>query len=154
MTEDEVFRFVASMEEVVAFTASEENGDPEVAWGDSFFYYEPTGVVPRRQPFATIVTKDYEGYDTVSDLGRPGVFRVNIAVGRRPFEELTADSSGEIDYTVLDRIIPHPAYASQGWVSILNPGEETAEQCRSLLIGAHALAAARHHTRSEFSGTA
>ena len=55
--------------------------------------------------------------------------------------------SVRLDYTALDRLIPHPAYAAQAWVAILNPGEATAERARSLLTDAHALAARRHDRR-------
>src|SRR2546430_15128307 len=65
-------------------------------------------------PFATIVTQDYDGWDTASDLNRPGVFRLNIAVGRTAFEKLTGYPPGEhdaqavrFDYTALDRLLPH-----------------------------------------------
>ena len=43
-------------------------------------------------PFATIVTKDYTGFDTASDLNRPGVFRLNVGVGRDTFRALFGDS--------------------------------------------------------------
>ena len=62
-------------------------------------------------------------WDTASDLNRPGVFRLNIAVGRTAFEKLTGYPPGEhdarsvrLDYTALDRLIPHLAYAAQAWV--------------------------------------
>ena len=135
--------------------AGEDNGAPEVAWGDSFFFYDP-GDDPanRKMPFATIVTKDYPGFDTVSNLDRPGVYRLNIAVGRRRYQELFghapaahADHSGDYDYAALDRVLPHPVYAVQGWASVLNPGEATAERARALLAEAHARAAERHHVR-------
>ena len=107
-------------------------------------------------PFATIVTQDYDGWDTASDLNRPGVFRLNIAVGRTAFEQLTGYPPGEhetrpvrLDYTALDRLIPHPAYAAQAWVSILNPGEATARQARALLTDAHARAVRRHDRRRD-----
>jgi len=33
---------------------------PEISWGDHYFYFAPDGVVPQnRQPYATIITKDY-----------------------------------------------------------------------------------------------
>lgn len=133
--------------------ASEENGAPEIAWGDSFFFYDPDDDTPadRRLPFATIVTKDYDGFDTRSELNRPGVFRLNIAVGRRRFEELVgyppaghAEHRSGFDYTALDRLLPHPVYAAQAWVSVLNPGDRTGEQARSLLTEAHTRAAGRH----------
>jgi hypothetical protein len=40
--------------------ASRESGAPEIAWGDTFFTYDPNRELEgaRRFPFATIVTKD------------------------------------------------------------------------------------------------
>jgi hypothetical protein len=152
MTEGDVIEFVSSLRGVVVVTAGEDNGAPEVAWGDTFFFYEPDGEPHgvRRMPFATIVTKDYAGFDTASNLDRPGVFRLNIAVGRRAFERLVgyppaahADQHTRFDYTALDRLLPHPVYGSQAWVCVLNPGEATAAQARSLLTDAHARVALR-----------
>ena len=80
-------------------------------------------------PFATIVQSDYEGFDVLSDLARPGVFRVNIGVGRERFEELIGYAPAaherrreESDYAELDRLLPHPAYASQGRGRDPHPG--------------------------------
>jgi uncharacterized protein DUF6194 len=151
-TQDDIIAFVTSLPGVVAFTPDEESGAPEAAWGDTFFFYDPHGdETARRMPFATIVTKDYEGFDTASDLDRPGVFRLNVGVGRAAFEELVgyppADHparSAETDYTAADTLIPHPAYAVQSWVAVLNPGERTAALARTLLTDAHARAVRRH----------
>jgi hypothetical protein len=152
MTEDEVIQLVQSLPGVDTLTASQAGGAPEIAWGDTFFYYDPGDVsrVDRRMPFATVVTKDYPDFDTASNLDRPGVFRLNIAVGRRTFEEMFGHSPAahaehhtEYDYTALDLLIPHPVYAVQGWASILNPGAENAEKVRSLLAEAHARAKRR-----------
>jgi hypothetical protein len=105
-------------------------------------------------PFATIVTNDYDGFDTSSDLHRPEAFRLNIAVGRTSFEELVgyppaahAEHGAGFDYAALDRLLPHPVYAPQGWVSILNPGDATGAQVRTLLVQAHARAVERHRRR-------
>ena len=156
MTEDEFMHFVAGLPGVVTVVASEANGAPEVAWGDSFFFYDPEGDQPadRRLPFATIVTKDYDGFDTASNLNRDGVYRLNLAAGRVRFEELVgyppaqhAAHEGDWDYRALDCVLPHPTYAVQGWVSILNPGDRTAELARSLILEAHERAAERHRPR-------
>jgi uncharacterized protein DUF6194 len=72
--------------------------------------------------FATIVTTD--DHDDASDLSRPGVFRLNIGVDRQTFERV-ATSDAESDYTAYDRLLPHPVYARQLWICILNPSEET-----------------------------
>ncbi len=121
--------------------------------GDSFFYYDPDDSLPpdRRMPFATIVIKDYPGFDTASNLDRSGVFRLNIAVGRAEFEKLLgyppaahADHHDSVDYTALDQLIPHPVYATQSWVSVLNPADNTDERIRAALTVANARAARRH----------
>ena len=74
MTEEEIVAFVTAMPSVATVVASEANGAPRVAWGDTFFYFEPDPAAPhdRRMPFATIVQSDYEGFDVLSDLARPG----------------------------------------------------------------------------------
>ncbi|OZM71997.1 erythromycin esterase [Amycolatopsis antarctica] len=159
MTEDEIIRFVAGLPGVRVETASQESGAPEVAWGDSFVYHDPgqgpdgKPGTPARMPFVTIVIKDYPG-DTVSGVDRPGVFRLNIAVGRERFTELLgyppagyAERADSVDHRSVDRIHPHPVYAAQGWICVMNPGEATAEPVRSLLTEAHARAAGRHRAR-------
>lgn len=156
MTEEDIVAFISGLAGVDVLTAGPENGAPEVAWGDRFFYYDPERDQPadRRMPFATIVVSDYPGFDTASRLDRDGVFRANVAVGREVFQELFGHppaAHGEhhtgYDHAALDRIVPHPVYATQGWASVLNPGESTAERLRSLLVGAHDRAAARHRPK-------
>jgi len=84
MTPDEIVEFVTGLGGTIVVVASEENGNPEMAWGDTYFFYDPDGVtVPeKRMPFATIVVNDYPGFDEASNLSRPGVFRVNVSVSR------------------------------------------------------------------------
>ncbi len=59
MSIDEIIAFVDAMEGVLILKPQPGDGSPEISWGDVFFYYAPDGVVPKSQPFATIVTKDY-----------------------------------------------------------------------------------------------
>ena len=153
VTEDDIIEFARTLPGVHVMTAGSESGAPESAWGDSFIFYDPDDVEEdRRFPFATIVVSDYEGFDTESNLNRPGVFRLNINVGRQQFGQLIGhppaaqpQHQGDFDYAVLDTVLPHPAYGVQGWVSILNP-DRTAKQARSLLVDAHTRAVARHRT--------
>jgi hypothetical protein len=152
VTQNDLIAFVSDLPGVAVVTASEANGAPEIAWGDSFFFYDPDDEPKaRRMPFATIVIKDYPGFDTASNLDRPGVFRLNIDVGRTAFEKLIghppaahAGQHDRFDYTATDRLLPHPAYAAQAWVCVLNPGDSTSAQVRTLLTDAHARAARRH----------
>jgi len=117
--------------------ASREAGSPEVAWGDTFFSYDPGRDLPpdRRFPFATIVTKDYADFDCASNLNRPSVFRLNIGVGKETYRSLFGAPSspsgtgdgGESDYdfTALDQLLPHPVYGRMYWVCVLNPSAAT-----------------------------
>ena len=148
MTPEDVVEFVTGLGGTVVVVASEANGDPAMAWGDTFFFYDPDGVtVPeKRMPFATIVVNDYPGFDEASNLSRPGVFRVNLSVSRETFEQHNADEV-PIDYSVLDEVIPHPVYAAQSWLSVLNPGESTDDTVRALLSEAHARARDRYDKR-------
>jgi hypothetical protein len=147
MTEDEIRQFVTDhLPGVRVLVASEADGAPEVAWGDSFIFHDPDGSGDQKMPFATIVTKDYPGFDEDSDLNRPGVFRLNISVGGERFHHLFGDrpvTAVPDDATVLDRLIPHPVYAPQHWVSVLNPGDATSDEVKALLTAAHARAAQR-----------
>jgi hypothetical protein len=97
-----------SLEGVDVVVASKEKGSPEVAWGDSFFIYDPNRDLDesRRFPFATIVTQDYGDFDDLSDLDRPGVFRLNIGVSKETYRSLFP-GDGEHDFTALDRLMPH-----------------------------------------------
>lgn len=124
--------------------------------GDTFIYYAPQHTYdPTRQlPFATIVTKDYGEFDNTSQLHRPGVFRLNISVGRDTFRAIighapSEDSakSADYDFAALDRLMPHPIYGQQSWVCVLNPSLETFETVKPLLAEAYSTAAARHASK-------
>ena len=87
----------------------------------SFFSLDPDKHWPN---FATIVTTDEHDEGAPSRLSRAGTFRLNLGVGRETFERLVG-SMAEPDCAAFDRILPHPVYARQHWISILNPSEAT-----------------------------
>lgn len=89
--------------------------------GAAFFSLDPEKHWPN---FATIVTTDDFDEGAPSNLSRPGVFRLNIGVGRTTFRRLVG-SMTDPDYTAFDRFLPHPVYAKQLWISILNPSDAT-----------------------------
>jgi hypothetical protein len=98
------------------------NTDVVTIEGAAFFSLDPEKHFPN---FATIVTTDEHDMSSPSNLdARPDVFRLNIGVGRETFDQLVG-SIAEPDYAALDRILPHPVYARQHYVSILNPSEGT-----------------------------
>ena len=102
--------------------------------GDTFFIYDPERDLPdnRQMPFATIVTKDYGDFDNLSKLDRDGVYRLNIGVSRETFRSLFPTDT-EHDFAASDTLMPHPVYAPQSWVSVLNPSEPTFESASRYL---------------------
>jgi hypothetical protein len=96
----------------------------------------------RRLPFVTIASQDNE-YEKVSDLSRPGVFRVNVGVKKETFQDLFPTVDEATDYTVLDRFLPHPDYAAQFWICILSPGPESVDRLKSYIEEAYGLAKIR-----------
>jgi hypothetical protein len=55
MTQDEVIGLVSGLGCVHVMTADEASGAPEIAWGDTFFFYLPEGESPSdlKHPFAS-----------------------------------------------------------------------------------------------------
>ncbi len=125
---------------------------PEIAWGDHFFYYAPDGEVPQReQPYATIVTKDYPD-DAACDLDPPGRWRLNIRVGREKFITMMGTkpraAALPADPSIVDVFIPHPVYAAQGWVAVVNPGgRDVGHRCRPAAAGARRRSCPRRASR-------
>jgi hypothetical protein len=111
------------------------------ALGATFFSLDPEKHWPN---YATIVTTDEHDEGAPSNLSRPGVFRLNIGVGRETFQRLVGGIV-EPDYAAFEQVLPHPVYAKQLWISILNPSDATfRDVVMPLLTEAHdRLAAAR-----------
>src|SRR5262252_3664632 len=146
MTSQEAIRsYVAStFEGVDVQVASKEDGSPEIAWGDTFFIYDPDRNLEgtKRFPFATIVIKDYGDFDNRSNLDRPGVFRLNIGLSKKTYDSLFP-AGGDHDFTALDKLMPHPVYGINHWVSVLNPSDATFESLQPLLAEAYGIAVRR-----------
>ena len=118
-------------------------------FGYTFFFYGSD----RMLPFATIASTGNE-HERVSNLDRPGVFRLNIGVSKPTFQSLFGADRADhknYDYTALDRIMPHPDYAAQSWICVLNPTPATFERVRAFLAEAYELARVRDAKRSKTS---
>lgn len=77
--------------------------------------------------YATVVWTDAFDMGNPSDLARPGVFRVNIGLGKDTYTRLVGEMERP-NYRQLDRLIPHPLYAKQHWAAIVNPSRETFDE--------------------------
>ena len=110
------------------------------AMGAKFFSLDPEKHWPN---FATIVTTDEHDEGAPSRLSRRGAFRLNLGVGKETLDRLVG-SMTEPDYAAFDRILPHPVYAKQRWISILNPSDLTFQDIvLPLLAEAHGRVAAQ-----------
>jgi hypothetical protein len=118
--------------------------------GDTFFIYDPGRDLPpeRQMPFITTVTSD--NYDTVSNLNEPGTYRLNIGLTRATFTARFS-TSAEIDYAERDKVMPHPTYAGQYWVCVVNPSD--VEALRPLLDESYEFAVRKYENhRTRHSG--
>lgn len=142
MTIDQILSEVRGFAGVLELAPQSGGEHPEISWGDFFFYYAPSGETPRnRQPYATIVTKDYPD-DVESRLGANGRWRLNIHVGSEMFTDLIGyppESIGEstIGFSETDLFLPHPLYGAYGWVAVVNPGPRTTPRALVALREAH-----------------
>ena len=153
MTIDEIQDFVEGLGGVLTLKPGPGDGSPEISWGDLFFYYAPDGVVPRTQPFATVVTKDYPG-DEGSRLNRTEAFRLNVAAGKQAFVQHTGHEPREPtpddpDPSGVDTVIAHPVYGSMGWLAVVNPGVRAKDTVQELLRAAHQAARTRYERRAD-----
>jgi hypothetical protein len=125
--------------EIEAFIAGLENVQQTENFGYLFFFVGDD----HRLPFVTIANSDQD-FDNVSNLNRAGVFRVNIGISKETFKNLIVESGSEpVDYSVLNVFLPHPDYAPQNFICILNPSGENVETTKKLIVEAHSIAAAR-----------
>ncbi len=151
MDQDAIIQYIAETFEGVDVLKPELRGGPALSAGDTFFIYDPERTSDKQHsfPFATIVTKDYEG-DDASNLNRPSVFRLNVGVSKQTFQSLfgSPETESNYDFAALDRLLPHPAYSQYFWVSVLNPSEHTFETIKPLLAEAYGISLSRHQ-RSE-----
>ena len=152
LTEHELRDLLGGLPDVVTDVAGPDTGAPEIAWGDTFFSVAPAGAGPSRMPFATIVVKDYPGHDEAAHLDRPGSFALNIGVGRALFAALLGfgpaaypEHADAFDAAARGVLLPHPVYARQGWVRVVDPVAAQRDQ----LLALAAEAARRHRPRAD-----
>ncbi|RSZ33330.1 MULTISPECIES: DUF6194 family protein [unclassified Variovorax] len=129
MTEDAITQHIIDML---------AGGHFQIADDNTFFFHD----ADNKFPFATIVTKDDE-FDSASKLDRPGLFRLNIGVGKESFRALFGEELAAIDHSALDTLMPHPVYAKMYWISVINPSAKTFETVKPLIAKALNLARSR-----------
>ena len=122
---------------------------PMAAWGEVAFFVNPGARLKRGAYFATIKTAD-GAHDRASHLDRAGVWRLNLGLPRRAFEELFGLPparpakggvvAGPWAFETPDTLTPHPVYGWMCWVAILNPGRAAWGRLAPLVGAAHSKA--------------
>lgn len=142
-----------NQQDVESFVASLENVQKSEAYGYLFYFYSDD----HRMPFLTIANSDND-YDKVSNLNREGVFRVNLGIRKETFAELFPNNpeGGDVtyDFTILNTFLPHPDYAKQYFICILNPSEANEDTFRKLVREAHEVAKQRYDRKNRSEGIA
>ena len=126
-------------------TSTFENVETAVNMGYTFFFYRDDHM----HAFATIASTGNE-YERISNLDRPGVYRLNIGVRRETFKSLFGTNKinvSDYDFTALDTIMPHPDYSSQFFLCVLSPSQATFERIRPMLAEAYDVAMKRYNRR-------
>ena len=126
-------------------TSTFENVKTTVNLGYTFFIYRDDDMIP----FTTIASTGNE-YEKISNLDRPGVYRLNIGVSRETFYTLFGINKPGIiayDYTALDTLMPHPDYSAQFFICVLSPSEATFETIKPLLAEAYDIAVKKYNQR-------
>lgn len=121
------------------------------AYGYDMFFYRSD----RKLSFATVISSDQE-YDKISNLNRPGVYRLNIGISKQTFQSLFGTEKvdgNDYDFSAVDVIMPHPEYAQYHFICVLSPGEETFEKIRPLLVEAYDIAARRYASQNKDNET-
>lgn len=117
--------------------------------GYTFYFYGVEQVLP----FVTYAASDNE-YDNMSRLDRDGVYRVNIGVSKNTFDSLFPEPDQAWDYTALNRFMPHPHYAAQHFICVLNPEGPMLEQTLRLIEEAYGVARDRFERKQARKGQA
>lgn len=104
--------------------------NPLNSWGERSYFVNPEMRLKHGSYFATIKSKDGEN-DRASNLNRTGVFRLNIGLTPKKYEEIFGirpsrpPKGGVIksnfDFQALNIFMPHPVYGWMGWIAINNP---------------------------------
>ena len=147
MTPDEILRYCLENLEGTVLVNS---------WGERGIFYNPNNKLKRGVYILTVKEKDGEN-DQSSNLDRENIYRVNLGVRKNTFIKMfdiipKRPIKGGIvdmnyDFSITNRIIPHPVYAWMGWICSLNPSENTFEELKPLIQEAYEYAKEKYKKR-------
>jgi hypothetical protein len=144
--------------EIVEKTCQELKGvKPKSSWGETSLFYNPGNLLPNGVYFCTIKEKNGDN-DKASNLDREGVFRVAIGLLPQTYKKLFGQKprrpskggiiSTEHDFTLLNKLMPHPIYAWMSWAQILSPTKEEFEKILPYIKESHSSAVVKFNKRT------
>ncbi len=126
------------------------------AWGERGIFYNPEEKLKRGVYVMTVKQKDGDN-DKSSQLNREGIYRINTGISKFRFKETFGyiparpEAGGIVDmpydFTVENKIIPHPVYAWMGWICVLNPAEKTIEKFMEYIDESYEMAKVKYQKR-------
>lgn len=97
------------------------------------FFYNPDKILPRGTYVCTIKSQDGPN-DKASNLNRKDVYRLSCGLDEDEYFKRFGDKPNrpkkgqiiyeDIDFTELDKIMPHPIYAWMGWICVNKPSKD------------------------------
>lgn len=136
-----------SPDEIIGFvTTTYQDVHIKQSWGEVSMFVNPGKQLPSGTYFATLKQRDGPN-DKASNLDRNNVFRFNLGLGKILFEPVFGTppprpAKGQIiegawDFTILDKVMPHPVYGWMSWICVLNPSLHAFHHMRSWIDGAY-----------------
>ncbi|MBB4041889.1 hypothetical protein GGR34_003572 [Microvirga flocculans] len=124
------------------------------AWGETAFFHNPERQLPNGVYFLTVKHRDSIN-DHASQLSIDGSFRVNIGLPKKEYARLFGPTpprpakgrcvdTGH-DFSLRDRLMPHPVYAWMGWVAVAGLTVPTFDSLKPQIVLAH------EHAKMRFS---
>lgn len=134
-------------EEIISYCLENFEGTVLVnSWGEKGIFYNPDNKLKRGIYVLTIKEKGGEN-DKASSLDREGIFRINIGIRKNTFLKFfdsvpkRPEKGGVVkmdyDFTITNKILPHPVYAWMSWICVLNPTKQTFEKLKPLIKEAY-----------------
>lgn len=126
------------------------------SWGEATWSYNPGALFHSGEHFLTV--KDANGpHDSAAALRYEGAWRLEVGVSRGAFEDLFGAPpsrpvddgviDGPWDFTVPNRVTPHPIYGWKSWIAVLNPTAQTFEKLTPMIVQAHTKARRSYEAR-------
>ena len=127
-----------------------------LSFGERNIFYNPENKLKRGVYVLTVKESDGKN-DFSSNLNRENIYRVNIGIRKETFkgkfgfipkrQKKGESTYMDYDFSVQNKIMPHPVYAWMGWICVINPSIETFEDLKPLIIESYEYAKEKYQKK-------